>query len=188
MRCKSNGGYFCLPASEQCSEAGKKFHLDGVGLERCEEGNFANVPLGFGWTIDGNPAIGINAGSPGMGLHGLNPADLGGSYETPILLMVNYDATIVANHVVLWGGLPLGQNNPGGDYSWTKETPLYTCQNKEKYPSLPTKTSVDYVAAEGRTYISISGPTAMCEESFTESWDSTVRSKAGKQAKNSKRN
>lgn len=183
MLCKSNGGYFCLPASEQCSESAMKFNLDGQGIEMCEDGSIANVPPGFRWTIDGNPAIGINAGSPGMGLHGLNPSDLGGSYETPLLLMVNYDATIIANHIVLWGGLPLGQNNPGEDYHWTKEMPTYNCHNKEKYPSLPVKTSVDYVVAEGRTYISITGPTAKCTKSFTESWDSTKGSKAAKQAK-----
>ncbi|KAL7504604.1 hypothetical protein ACHAXN_002206 [Cyclotella atomus] len=186
MLCKSNGGYFCLPASEQCSESAMKFNLDGQGIEMCEDGSIANVPPGFRWTIDGNPAIGINAGSPGMGLHGLNPSDLGG-YETPLYLMVNYDATIIANHFVLWGGLPLGQNNPGEDYHWTKEMPTYNCHNKEKYPSLPVKTSVDYVVAEGRTYISITGPTAKCTKSFTESWDSTKGSKAAKRAKGAKR-
>lgn len=179
MLCRSNGGYFCLPASEQCSLNGQKFNLDGqefnlngTGIEMCQNGSPANVPPGFKWTIDNNPAIGINAGSPGMGLHGLVPADLAGGHETPLLLMVQYDSSIVANHILLWGGTPLGQNNPGEDYSWVKETE-YNCQNMEKYPSLPTKTSVDYTAEEGRTYISITGPTDQCKKSFTEVWDST---------------
>ena len=67
IKCRSNGGYFCLPATEQCSESGNRFYLDGVGLERCDDNiTYANVPSGFAWTIDGNPAIRINAGSPGM--------------------------------------------------------------------------------------------------------------------------
>ena len=77
MKCKSNGGYFCKPAIAQCSQSGKQFNLDGQGIGRCEDNvTYANVPAGFQWTIDGNPAIGINAGSPGMGLHGLIPSDL----------------------------------------------------------------------------------------------------------------
>ena len=62
---------------------------------------------------------------------------------------------------------------------------MYNCQNTAKYPSLPTKTSVDYIAAEGRTYMTITGPTTQCKESFTEMWDSTAdpSSKSGKNAK-----
>ncbi|KAL7483469.1 hypothetical protein ACHAW6_009115 [Cyclotella cf. meneghiniana] len=188
MLCRSNGGYFCRPASEQCSEAGLKFNLDGQGIERCEDNvTYANVPPGFSWTIDGNAAIGINAGSPGMGLHGLIPSDLAGGHEPPLLLMVQYDSNIVANHIVIWGGLPLGQNDPGSDFHWSKATE-YNCHDTQKYPTLPFNTTVDYVATEGRTYISISGPTDECVESFTEMWDSTAppTSKSGKAAKNSK--
>ena len=42
-----------------------------------------------------------------------------------------------------------------------------------KYPSLPSKTFVDYIAEEGWTYISITGPASECKESFSEMWDST---------------
>ena len=189
MTCKSNGGYFCLAASEQCSNAAKKFNLDGEGIEKCDDGSYANVPPGFQWTIDGNPDIGINAGSPGMGLHGLIPSDLGGSYEEPLLHMVNYDAKIVANHIVLWGGLPLGQNNPGEDYSWEKNT-TYNCHDTKKYPSLPHTTKVEYkkpmYGYRGRTFISISGPTDKCSESFTEYWSARGSSKAGKNSKGTK--
>jgi hypothetical protein len=182
MKCKSNGGYFCKPAIAQCSQSGKQFNLDGQGIGRCEDNvTYANVPAGFQWTIDGNPAIGINAGSPGMGLHGLIPSDLSGGHEPPLLLMVQYDSTIVANHIVLWGGLPLGQNNPGGDFHWSKDT-VYQCHDTVKYPSLPSKTSVDYIASEGRTYISITGPTSQSKHSFSEMWNSisAPSSKAGK--------
>jgi hypothetical protein len=184
IKCRSNGGFFCLPATEQCSESASKYNMDGVGLERCNDNiTYANVPSGFAWTIDGNPAIGINAANPSVGLHGLVPADLAGGYAPPLLLLVQYDATIIANHIVMWGGLPLGQNSPGNDYNWSKDN-TYNCQNIAKYPSLPIKTSVDYVAVEGRTYMTITGPTTQCKESFTEKWDSTdPSSKSGKRAK-----
>jgi len=182
IMCKSNRGFFCEPATEQCSEAAMKYNLDGKGLERCKDNvTYANVPASFQWTIDGNPAIGINAASPGIGLHGLVPSDLSGGHEPPLLLMVQYDSTIVANQIVLWGGLPLGQNNPGGDFHWSKDT-VYNCHDTVKYPTLPSKTFVDYIAGEGRTYISITGPTSQCKRSFSEMWDSTSSpsSKAGK--------
>ena len=102
IKCRSNGGFFCLPATEQCSESASKYNMDGVGLERCDDDiTYANVPSGFAWTIDGNPAIGINAANPSVGLHGLVPADLAGGNEPPLLLLVQYDATIIANHIVI---------------------------------------------------------------------------------------
>ena len=185
MVCRSGGGYFCLPASEQCSENAMKFNLDGEGLAMCPDGSYANVPPGFRWTIDNNPAIGINAASPAMGLHGLVPSDLlEGSDEDPRMLMVQYDSTIVGHVSVFWAGTPLGQNNPGEDYHWSKEL-TYNCKDS-RHKTLANKASVDYKEAEGRTYFSITGPTATCEKSFTESWDSvTLDSKAAKSSKDS---
>ena len=91
-----------------------------------------------------------------------------GGCEPPLLLMFKYDSTIVANHILL----PLDQNNPDDDFHCSKDS-VYNCCHTVKYSSLPAKTSVDYIAGEGRTYISITGPTSQCTHSFSEMWDST---------------
>ena len=142
----------------------------------CEDGvTFANVPANFNWAGD-IPANGANAATPGLGLHGMDFADLGpiftGNFEAPLPMMVQYDSNIVGQFVAVWAGTALGQNNPGSDFHWSRNF-TYQCHNTVKYPSLPVKKSVDYVSAEGRTYITMTGPTSQCKKSFSETWDST---------------
>ena len=185
MVCRSKGGYFCESAIEQCSKAGNRFQTDFQGIEMCEDGvTYANVPPNFSWAGD-IPAIGANAAMPAVGLHGMDFADLGpifiGNFEAPLPMMVQYDSNIVSQFVAVWAGTALGQNNPGNDFNWSRDF-AYQCHNKVKYPSLPVKKSVDYIAVEGRTYITMTGPTSKCKKSFSEMWDSTSgpSSKAGK--------
>jgi hypothetical protein len=187
MTCDSNNGYFCEFADKQCSVSAAGYQLNGVGLERCDDNiTYANVPSGFTWSID-DPNIGANAAMPALGLHGMDLNDLGpifqGVFETPLTLQVQYDSNQIGHFLAIWAGTPLGQNDPGNDYKWSRDF-VYNCHNTAKYPSLPTTKSVDYVAAEGRTYVTFTGPTTQCKESFTETWDSTEpSSKTGKNAK-----
>lgn len=143
-------------------------------------GDLANVPAGFNWAFDGFGPM--NAATPALGLHGMDFNDLGpimaGNVEAPLSMMVEYDSTIVGQFLAIWGGTALGENNPGDDFHWSRDF-VYQCHDKVKYPTLPTKKSVDYIATEGRTYITMMGPTSQCKKSFSEMWDSTS-SKSGK--------
>jgi len=178
--CASNGDYFCLPIDQQCSEAARKFNMDGVGLPRCEDGTYQNLPEGYIWTIDGLPSppnAPINAASPAMGLHSVDPAEFAPSRDQriPYTLFLNYDKEIIGNHVLVWAGFSEGY---GEDF--TKETPNYNCKTEEK-GYYPTQTKVQYV--DGRTVVSIEGPINDCSgESFTEVVDSVKMTKKSKRA------
>jgi len=161
MKCVTEGGFFCKPYDQQCSEAGRKFNING-DVERCEEGYGApaNIPLGYSWTDDYSP-VG-NAASAGMGLHGLNPRTLppplgGGDPTMPNTLFLDYDKEIVANHIVMWSGFPLGEATAT---EYTLETPFYNCADDVKYGTRAKK--FESKVEGGYTTVSISGQTSTC--------------------------
>lgn len=109
LTCVSGGGFFCSSQTKQCSENGRKFNLDGKDIPTCEDAPpgppvYQNVPKGFVWTTDNNPLIGINAGTPGMGLHGIDPSDVTRDppdARIPYHLMLNYDGQVIGSHVLI---------------------------------------------------------------------------------------
>ena len=128
---------------------------------RCEEsfGSAANVPSGFLWTDD-NSAIGTNAASAGMGLHGLNPLTLpqqGGDPTMPNRFILNYDQETIADHVVMWAGFSLGFAN---STSYEVNTPRYNCLEEPKYSSLPKKTTA--TTDNSTTTVTMYGTTNEC--------------------------
>lgn len=186
MTCKSGGDYFCTAQTDQCSESGRKFNMDGAGIPTCDDAppgppQYQNVPQGYFWTVDGSLATGgLNAATPAMGLHSIDPSEFAPtrSRTIPYLLMLNYDKEVIGNHVLIWSGFANGEGTEAGN-SFSKETPSYNCQTEDKN-FLPTLTTVDYV--DGATVTSISGPLTDCSgPSFTQAVNS-VRSKKAKGA------
>ena len=180
MKCFSDGGYFCKKIDEQCGEHGRAMNMDGAGLPTCPDApagppQYQNVPEGFFWTLD-DSVVGTNAASPGMGLHGLDPSEFapGRDSTIPYTLMLNYNSTVIGNHVLLWSGFANGET--GNFTYYEKDTPTYNCPTPDR-SFLPTKTIVEYDPTEGRTSVSVRGPLLNCEgESFTEVSDYTHES------------
>eukprot|EP00568_Trieres_chinensis_P010337 CAMPEP_0183299256 /NCGR_PEP_ID=MMETSP0160_2-20130417/6031_1 /TAXON_ID=2839 ORGANISM="Odontella Sinensis, Strain Grunow 1884" /NCGR_SAMPLE_ID=MMETSP0160_2 /ASSEMBLY_ACC=CAM_ASM_000250 /LENGTH=565 /DNA_ID=CAMNT_0025461463 /DNA_START=6 /DNA_END=1703 /DNA_ORIENTATION=+ len=174
MTCNSEGGYFCLNATDQCGESGLKMNTDGEGIPRCQDGSYANTfkcPVGpnFAWTLDANPSpLPGNAATPAMGLHGTCPSEFSPTKDPrdPYLLMVQYDGTVIGNHAVFYSGfangqgLASGQGEDGMMYSWSTE---YNCLD-EKHMNQPTLTYVHYNTETGLTTTSISGPAVQCKK------------------------
>lgn len=165
MRCVTEGGYFCKSYENQCSDSGRRFNMNGVGLPTCPDAppgppQFQDLPRGFFWTIDGG-AIGVNAANPSMGLHAVDPSEFAQNRnpKVPYTLFLNYDEEVNANHVLIWAGLARGEAPELLPY--TKETPVYNCKSDDK-KFLPTGTVVDYDDATKRTSITITGPLLDC--------------------------
>ena len=153
-------------------------NMNGAGLAMCPDAPpgppmFQNIPAGFVWTLDDNRLNGVNAASPGMGLHAVDPAEFAPtrSRKEPYTLMLNYDSDVIGNHVLIWSGIANGE---GSDIvPFTKETPTYNCQTDDK-AFFPTTTMVDYDEETGRTSVKIVGPLADSSgESYTEVISST---------------
>mmetsp|Transcript_23328 Transcript_23328/g.46524 ORF Transcript_23328/g.46524 Transcript_23328/m.46524 type:complete len:431 (+) Transcript_23328:145-1437(+) len=191
MTCVSGGGFFCKPQTEQCSESGRKFNLDGEGLPKCKDAPlggppvYQNVPRGTIWTTDGNPANGISIGTPGMGLHGANFGDdhFVNDQRIPVNFMLNYDKEVIGNHILIWGGWAKGLGKPDAN-EYVNEIPEYNCPTADK-SYLANKSIVEFDHASKRTTISIAGPLKDCSGvSYREVLDYT---KKGKQAKKGKK-
>eukprot|EP00527_Entomoneis_sp_CCMP2396_P006475 CAMPEP_0198137042 /NCGR_PEP_ID=MMETSP1443-20131203/596_1 /TAXON_ID=186043 /ORGANISM="Entomoneis sp., Strain CCMP2396" /LENGTH=385 /DNA_ID=CAMNT_0043798367 /DNA_START=46 /DNA_END=1203 /DNA_ORIENTATION=+ len=187
LRCVSDGDYFCKPMDQQCSDSGRGFQMNGTGIPTCAGAPvpgppvYQNLPFGYFWTLDGNAAVGINAASPAMGLHAVDPSEFLPTRDVtePYTLYVGYESEVIGNHVLLWSGFAEGLRP---DY--TKETLNYNCQTEDK-AYYPTKTNVSY--KNGRTIVSIEGPLSQCTgPSFTEVVDSMEEAKGSKKSKSSK--
>mmetsp|Transcript_23157 Transcript_23157/g.28412 ORF Transcript_23157/g.28412 Transcript_23157/m.28412 type:complete len:186 (-) Transcript_23157:83-640(-) len=166
--------------------------MDGAGIPICPDWvpgsgppKYQNVPPGYLWTIDGNPAIGINVATPGMGLHGLDVSELapGRDSKDPYLLMLNYDKEVIGNHIIIWSGFAKGEH-PTGYYE--KTFPEYNCQSLDKN-FLPTKQVFKYDEVTRRTRVVISGPLQDCSgESFIEKQTGGNDTNASKSSKTHK--
>jgi len=192
LKCVSEGGYFCKSYEKQCSDAGRKMNMNGADLPTCPDAPpgpplYQNVPAGFFWTLDGNALNGVNAATPSMGLHGIDPSEFSPTRDTslPFTLMLNHDKEVVGNHVLFWSGFALGEAHQ--DFNpYVKDTPSYNCQTEDK-AFMPTRTEVKYDEDTMRTSVTVTGPLLDCSgPSYTEIEDSKIKKRSAKSSKSSK--